>query len=171
MKTNTSPSKQPPKESIDSALAKNLVVSRIISGLTQNELAGRSFVSRATIAQLETGYSDPRLSTIVELAKGLGISPILLLLGAEEVRALIDLPAQIARGSIRILPTDVARMRDLLSSGLLKDRLRAARLGAKLIDEHDRGSAAVAAAIFSAISPGEGTIIGAKLGELMMAGD
>jgi transcriptional regulator with XRE-family HTH domain len=175
------------REAVESLLAKNLVVARMVAGLTQQELAGASSVSRATIAQLETGYSDPRLSTIVELAGALGIPPIMLLVGIEEVRALVDLlaatpPTVEPVGSVlpdsRLLAksqfpsmssSDLARMEDLLRSGMLKDRLRAARVGAAVA--RGGGSYAPAtpiiAGIFSPILPGKGTVTGAAMGQLL----
>src|SRR5260221_2115723 len=81
----------PPQESIDSILAKHLVAARITPGLTQHDLAAAAGVSRATVAQLETGYSDPRLSTVVDLARALRVSPLVLLAGIPEVQALAEL--------------------------------------------------------------------------------
>jgi transcriptional regulator with XRE-family HTH domain len=162
----------PRRESVDSILAKNLVAARVIAGLTQHELAAAAGVSRATVAQLETGYSDPRLSTVVDLARALGIAPIVLLSGSEEVGAL----AAIAGGNDAagprptVPPIDLARMRDYVASGMLKDRIRAARIGATVA----RGGvadgpvgAAVTAGLFSATLPGHGTVVGTLLGKLL----
>lgn len=163
---------QNPSESIDSVLAKNLVVARVVSGVTQHELAGRAGISRATIAQIETGCSDPRLSTIAELAKALGIPLIVLLTGAEEVRALTGLCGNVAppEPSIGIPQSEVDRMLRLIRSGMLKDRLRAARIGAALARAAGRESpnVQVCSAIFSAVLPGAGTIAGTLLGELLL---
>jgi transcriptional regulator with XRE-family HTH domain len=163
---------QPVRESIDSTLAKNLVAARLIAGLTQHELASAAGISRATIAQLETGSSDPRLSTVVDLARALGIAPIVLLAGTPEVEAFASLseePDDLAR--LRVFPADVARMRDFVASGLLKDRLRAARLGAAIACSGlaasaaiDPAGVAITAGLFSAAFPGAGTTVGAALG-------
>ena len=174
------------REAADALLAKNLVVARTLTGLTQQELAEAATVSRATIAQLETGYSDPRLSTIVDLAAALGIPTIFLLVGLAEVQALASLlqspapsadPKSAASPAVPLLLTnvpapDLARMHEYISSGMLKDRLRAARVGASVARAAGAVSSVtpVSAGIFSAILPGAGTVVGAALAELLEQG-
>jgi transcriptional regulator with XRE-family HTH domain len=157
------------RESPDSILAKNLVAARVIAGLTQHDLAAAAGVSRATIAQLETGFSDPRLSTVVDIARALGIAPIVLLSGTEEVEALAKLTIDQVDGRPAVPPADLARMRDYVASGMLKDRVRAARVGATVARGGTDAPAGVAvtAGVFSATSPGRGTVVGAQLGRLL----
>jgi transcriptional regulator with XRE-family HTH domain len=156
----------PDHESADSVLAKNLVTARVAAGVTQHELAEASGISRATIAQIETGYSDPRLSTIVELAKALELPAIFLLIGLPEVRALAQVLNRAERDRPSIDPRDVARMRQYIGTGMLKDRLRAALIGATAAKSFSKSEQArVSAAIFSALLPGIGTEIGALLAE------
>jgi transcriptional regulator with XRE-family HTH domain len=157
------------RESVDSVLAKNLVAARVIAGMTQHDLATAAGVSRATIAQLETGFSDPRLSTVVDIARALGIAPIVLLSGTEEVEALAELVSESGEGP-QIPPVDLARMRDYVESGMLKDRIRAARVGATVARGGGNDTppgVAVTAGVFSATSPGRGTVVGARLGKLL----
>ena len=155
------------RESADALLAKNLVVARNTAKMTQQQLADASGISRATVAQIETGYSDPRLSTIVNLAAALGVPPILLLVGLAEVQGLAKLSETAAQVPLTD-PRDIARMRNYIETGMLKDRLRAALIGA-----HAAGAvftsplASISAAIFSAFLPGPGTEIGGLLGELL----
>lgn len=47
-------------------------------GLSQAELARRLRMTQAQIARIENGLTDPRLSTLTELARALGLEPILL---------------------------------------------------------------------------------------------
>jgi transcriptional regulator with XRE-family HTH domain len=158
------------RESVDSILAKNLVAARVIAGMTQHDLAAAAGVSRATIAQLETGFSDPRLSTLVDIARALGIAPIVLLSGTEEVEALAALAGEEAGGQASMPAADLARMRDYVDSGMLKDRIRAARVGATVARGGQTGtppSVAVTAGLFSATLPGRGTVVGAQLGRLL----
>jgi len=157
----------PARESPDATLAKNLVVARQAASLTQHQLAAAALVSRATVAQIETGCSDPRLSTIVDLARALGVPPFFLLVGSEEVDVLIGMPAALLARPLHVPSGELERMQRLIRSGMLKDRVRAARIGAAAVAAAGRGTqaATVSAAIFSAIQP-EGVGVGTVLGEL-----
>src|SRR5687768_12725726 len=115
---------------VGQTLADNLLAARTIAGLTQQELADAAGVSRATVAQLETGDGDPRLSTIVHLAEALQISPMLLIVGKPEVTALALLAKENLERPIKLADADAERIRRLVSSGNVTDRLRAARVGA-----------------------------------------
>jgi hypothetical protein len=51
---------------------------------------------------------------------------------------------------------------------MLKDRVRAARIGAGVVTRTaSEPGVAITAGVFSATSPGRGTITGAKLGQLL----
>jgi transcriptional regulator with XRE-family HTH domain len=163
------PTLQRPRESADAILAKNLVVARLLAGITQHDLAAAAGVSRATIAQLETGVSDPRLSTLVDLSAALHISPLVLLAGALEISALAELPGDLAARPVTVASVELARMEALVQSGLLRDRGRAARIGATLARAAGEAgaSAAITSGIFSAYMPGGGTIVGTAWGRLL----
>jgi transcriptional regulator with XRE-family HTH domain len=47
-------------------------------GLSQAELARQLKMTQAQIARIENGLTDPRLSTLTQLARALGLEPILL---------------------------------------------------------------------------------------------
>jgi transcriptional regulator with XRE-family HTH domain len=159
------------RESADALLAKNLVTARLTQGVTQHELAQDSGISRATIAQIETGSSDPRLSTIAELARALGLPTIFLLIGLQEVAALAEVLHQSAMDRPSVDPRLVGRMGHFVNTGMLKDRIRAALIGAKSVESFSENELTrVSAAIFSAFLPGAGTEIGAILGELLAQG-
>ena len=164
--TNAMPSRSLPA---DVALGRNLVIARLIAGITQQELASASGVSRATIAQIETGESDPRLSTLVILAEALGVSPLVLLAGPKEIEALASLPGDLQENPVQVPPATLARMESLSQSGLGADRNRAAHFGAtvaRAVGEHGR-SPTITAAVFSAYAPGPGTEVGTSLGRLL----
>lgn len=59
--------------------AANLIRLRLAAGLTQTELSIRSGVSQSHISALERGTWEPRLSTILALAKAFNIAPAALL--------------------------------------------------------------------------------------------
>lgn len=62
-----------PPLSLGDRVTNNLVRLRHATGLTQQELASKAGVSRATIYLIEAGEGDPRLSTLELLAKALGV--------------------------------------------------------------------------------------------------
>lgn len=146
------------RDIVNANLAKNLVLARNACDYTQSELAERADVSRATIAQIESGEGDPRLSTIIDIATSLEISPVLLLLGEDDLNSIIKLIKEFPKDDIP--EEDVEEMRRLLSSGLKKHKLKAAKLGvARTV-----GLSSAGAAIGSVLIPGVGTIVGATLG-------
>jgi transcriptional regulator with XRE-family HTH domain len=53
--------------------ARNLRTQRETAGLSQERLAFKCRLHRTEISLLERGVREPRLSTIVRLARGLGI--------------------------------------------------------------------------------------------------
>jgi transcriptional regulator with XRE-family HTH domain len=76
------------------AFGERLTMLRNAAGLSPQEFAERSRVSPSIIAKAEAGQTDPRLSQIESLARGLGVSPAALiegrLLRAEVVRRLLS---------------------------------------------------------------------------------
>ena len=55
--------------------ALNLRSARDHAGLSQEELSERSGLHSTEISRLERGVREPRLGTIVRLARGLGLPP------------------------------------------------------------------------------------------------
>ena len=51
---------------------------RVRAGLSQRELAFRVGMTQAHISRIEGGLVDPRLSTVVEIAKAVGSVPMLI---------------------------------------------------------------------------------------------
>jgi transcriptional regulator with XRE-family HTH domain len=54
-------------------MARRLKILRRRRGLTQEALAAKAGLSRTYLARLETARQDPTLSTLVKLAKALGV--------------------------------------------------------------------------------------------------
>ncbi len=65
------------------AFAQNLRQQRTERGLSQMKLGNAAGLHFSEISLLERGGRDPRLSTIVKLARGLGVPPKTLLEGIE----------------------------------------------------------------------------------------
>lgn len=149
-------------------LARNLATARTAMNLSQDQLAERASISRATVIQIESGESDPRLSTVVNLASTLGVPAVFLLLGASELNALVD----VGRGELvprvegYLREDELETMRRLIRSGLAKNRTRAVKIGtdATIAAGFVAVGAIVGAAIGSALLPGIGTAFLAALG-------
>jgi transcriptional regulator with XRE-family HTH domain len=61
--------------------AANLHEHRLRRGLSQEALAHASDVHPSQVGRIERASRDPRLSTVVKLARGLGVAPAELLAG------------------------------------------------------------------------------------------
>lgn len=150
------------------AIAANLVQAREAAGLTQGQLSDISGASRATIAQIETGEGDPRLSTIESIAIALGIPPFMLLLRDTDAGRLVEMVDN-RKELTRLTPPAalVERLEALRVSRLPKENRQASRLAADLA--RDKGlvslGAQVGAAIGTSLAPGVGTAICAFLGD------
>ncbi|AJE99865.1 XRE family transcriptional regulator [Pandoraea apista] len=59
------------------SLMESLVVARKDAAMTQAELADRAGLSRMTVQKVESGALDPRMSTVLEMARALGLEPML----------------------------------------------------------------------------------------------
>lgn len=144
----------------------NLALAREAAGLTQHELAHLAQTSRATIAQIEAGSSDPRMSTIAALALALGVTPDLLLLGEREASRLVDV-LDLCHEIIDMAPNDAQTntMTQLVESRVAKENRRGARYAADYVSArgYDGLGSRVGAAIINAHTPGIGASIGAFL--------
>ena len=144
----------------------NLVLAREAAGLTQHALANQARTSRATIAQIEAGIGDPRLSTISSLANALGVSPHLLITGTDEAHrmlSILDNPHEI----IDIAPDDANthEMEMMVRSRVPKENRLAARQAAQYVSHQGYRSigSRVGAAVLNAHIPGIGAAMGGYL--------
>ena len=158
-----------PVEDVQDTLARNLSAARSALGMSQDQLAAAAGVSRATVYQLEGGSTakgDPRLSTVVSLSSALGISPVFLLLGRDELDAIAEVPKRTEMKDVRshLSADELETMRRLLRSGVAKNRAKAVEMGAAAATTAGVSAGAIAAAaIGSGILPGIGTAIAAAI--------
>jgi transcriptional regulator with XRE-family HTH domain len=62
-------------------VGKNVAALRKKAGYSQEELAFRADVHRTEVSLIERGKRDPRLDTLVKLARALGVAPAILITG------------------------------------------------------------------------------------------
>jgi transcriptional regulator with XRE-family HTH domain len=70
-----------PTETLRCRFGENLRALREQGGLSMGEVSRRSGVSRSEISRLEAGLREPRLTTIVQLARALDIEEVDLIRG------------------------------------------------------------------------------------------
>lgn len=153
-------------ESTDFAktLAQNVIAARTANQMTQQELAEAAGISRATVAEIERGGGDPRLSTLVGMAGALHTSPIMLFLE----RATLEVVDTLQRDTKNLnAPSaeSVEKMVNFLKSESRTGSQQAAKEGIRALGAG--GGAGVGAAIGSVLLPGVGTMVGAALGGLL----
>ena len=155
-----------PLDDVRATLANNLSAARNALGLSQEQLAAAGGVSRATINQIEGAEGDPRLSTLVGLAAALGVSPVFLLLGRDELYAIAKAPESKEYKEVQahLTSEDLDTIRRLLRSGVAKNRTKAIAMGSAAVAAASGAGALAAAAIGTALLPGIGTAIGAAIG-------
>lgn len=59
------------------SIVQSLISARKHAGMTQAELADQAGLSRMTVQRTESMALDPRLSTLLEMARALGLEPML----------------------------------------------------------------------------------------------
>lgn len=164
-----------PVEEVQDTLARNLWAARGALRMSQDQLATAAGVSRATVNQLEGGSTakgDPRLSTLVQLAAALGISPVFLILGRDELDAITEAPKskEVKNVTSHLTVEELEMMRRLLRSGVAKNRTKAVEMGATAAATAGMPAGAIAAAaIGTALLPGIGTAIGAVIGSTWLS--
>jgi transcriptional regulator with XRE-family HTH domain len=62
-------------------VGRNVAALRRTAGFSQEELAFRADVHRTEVSLIERGKRDPRLGTLVKLARALGVAPATLVTG------------------------------------------------------------------------------------------
>ncbi len=92
-----------------SSIVNEIANARKASGMTQAQLAQRSGVNRMTVGRIEAGF-DPRLSTLQELARAMGME---IMLVPRELRPEVERFVQ-AGGKLVSQPSGVSAPRSVV---------------------------------------------------------
>lgn len=163
------------KHKLFGALAFNLYNARKARNFTQSELSDLSGVSRSTIALMEKGDSDSKLSSISDIATALEVSPSVLLMTEDDAAIL----GEVIRGQgyeellKAVEQVDLERIQKFASTGLRRGHLKAALEGINIVrrilpdqDNETPNSFASTTAIMTGIaakSAGKALTLGAML--------
>jgi transcriptional regulator with XRE-family HTH domain len=166
-----SPERSVLSDELRATLARNLSAARTALSLSQEQIAQKAGISRATIVQIESAQGDPRLSTVADLAQAMGIAPFLLLLSREDLDAITHVArsADTAKMSSAMTDDKTEQITRLLRSEIPKNRAKAVTIGAVAASSAGFTAGTIAAAaIGTALIPGIGTAIGVGLAAWMI---
>ena len=132
------------KEDLRATLAKNIVSARKAKAkvlgrhYTQEQLAEDSGISTTAIAQIERGEVDPRLSTIAGVAHALGVNPVFLLFGKQEIELLHQMILELDESSlgelsVRLFSDSMKEIEKLANSSLPKQQVKASQMSASAV--------------------------------------
>jgi len=147
------------------ALARNLQVARKAIGITQQDLLEIGGYTRATISKIESGGGDPRISTIVDLATALGISPLLLLITKDELLAVADACKNL-EDDIETIPEEVAVAFEFVNTATKKGLADAIQLAVENLKPEGKAEN-IGTAVGTVHQPGRGSQIGKALGKAL----
>jgi len=153
------------REDRTTALANNLRMARNAIGITQQKLIDAVGHTRVTIGKIESGDGDPRLSTIVDLATALGISPILLLITKEELFAIADSVKNLADYKDSI-PKETAVAFEFANTKTKKGLEDVIQLAVDNFKPKGNGEM-IGTAMGTASQPGNGSQIGKAIGKAL----
>lgn len=144
-------------------VGRNIILARGVLGVTQEELAHRAVVGRATIAQIEAGLADSRLGTVASIAAALGVHPLLLLARPDDLAHLRHFAEPTDRLAARIPREQIELIEKHRAAGLLKSIVLAGQLGARAVAQLglDSPNARLGGALGSIVRPGLGTVAAA----------
>jgi transcriptional regulator with XRE-family HTH domain len=92
-KVNISTKTDAPSERMNDAIARRIAALRKDKGLSFDDLAARSGVSKGMLVQLEQGRANPSIATLCKLAESLRVSVADLVAAADETRSLVHIVA------------------------------------------------------------------------------
>jgi len=149
-------------------VAKNIAAARNAMDISQDVLAERAHIGRATLIQIENAKADPRLSTLVKLATALEVNPSILLMGKEEFEAIARISETLLEQKLQKMDPQIVKMtQHLVDSGMDRNRNRAAKMGGEMVQSVGMTNGVISgAAIGTILLPGVGTVIGGILGSL-----
>lgn len=136
------------------SLGKSLALARKAKGQTQAELANAASLSRATIAKIESGDADPKLSTISELAQALDVSPTWLVMSEKDLEIIAEIADSGDVSSIlEMLPDDLMTLVSRKIGTGRKKRIKDALETIQSVFDNAKASSGFSVGLMSGLTP------------------